>query len=235
MRKLLALGVTFALSAGWLITIAGPAAAVCHTVSIEAAPNPVEEGVTNVTVTITRLIPPNTDGCTANINYTTSDGSAKEPDDYKRTFGHCSEFDPPDGAKKETCEFTVPIREDTIFEGNETFKVAFSGTSQSSVSGEVEVTIKDDDPSPPPAAPPPKASPAKSPSPSPSPSPAKSPSPTPSPSLSPSPSPSAVAAAKKSGPPTGLIIGIVALVIAGGAGAGLWYLRKNAAEAPEAP
>ena len=229
MRKLLAFSVTIAISAGWLALSAGPAAAVCHEVSIDAAPNPVEEGVTNVSVTITRVIPAGTDGCTANINYTTSDGSAKEPDDYRRTFGHCSEFDPPDGAEKETCKFDVPIREDTIFEGNETFKVAFSGTSQSSVSGEVDVAIKDDDPSPPPAASPPKASPAKSPSPSPSPSPAKSATPTPSPSLTPSPSPSALAAAKKGGPPAGLIIGLIALVVAGGAGVGLWYLRKNAA------
>ena len=228
MRKLLAFSVTIVISAGWLLATAGPAAAKCHDVSIDASPNPVEEGVTNVTVTITRVIVG--EGCSANISYTTSDGTAKEPDDYRRTFGHCSEFDGTDGAKKETCKFDVPIREDTIFEGDENFKVAFSGVSDVSVSGEVIVTIKDDDPSPPPpAASPPKAPPAKSPSPSPSPSPAKSATPTPSPSLTPSPSPSAIAAAKKGGPPAGLIIGLIALVVAGGAGAGLWYLRKNAA------
>lgn len=240
MKRLVHYFLVLILCGGYVLVSASPAAANCHDVTITANPNPVTEANTDVTVTIHRVI--RETGCTANINYMTEDGSATEPEDYKRVpTGHCSEFDTgPLASTTADCTFKVTIKDDPVYEGDQTFKVSFTGTSNAPVSDSTTVTIRDNE---------------QSPTPTPRRTTTQPPSPTTSPSVSPTatkPGPSASPGSplvlpgegtpkatptgniraqgdQKKGAPVGLIVGIVALVIAGGAGVGLWLLRRTPA------
>ena len=99
----------------------------------------VNEGAGTVTVTVTKT------GNTAlpsSVNYATSDGSATAGSDYTATSGTLT-FQPNDTSKT----FTVPITQDAIYEGNETFTVTLSvpvGCSLGAPSS-ATVTIVDDE------------------------------------------------------------------------------------------
>ncbi len=92
------------------------------------------------------------------------------------------------------------------------------------------VVVQSAEPPPPEESPSPEPEP--SPSPSPSPEPESSPSPpaaSPSPSLAVSETVTANADAKEKGMSVPAKLGMIAIVLIGGSGAGLWYLRKNPA------
>jgi hypothetical protein len=102
-----------------------------------------ESGAT-VTVTVTR-----TEGSAGavSVDYASSDGSATAGSDYMATTGTLS-FD--DGVASQS--FNVPILDDTLFEGDETFNLNLSNVTGGANLGTqtmATVTIIEDDPPPP--------------------------------------------------------------------------------------
>lgn len=241
MKKPLTLLATLVMSAGWTLILATPALAVCHLVAISANPNPAPEDK-NVKITVTRTIVGG--GCTGNVEYRTQDGTAKAPSDYKSIPPSTFSFTNP---TQSTFEFTVELVDDKTFEADENFEAHFKHTPTSPPhlgdpsavrSGSVVVTIKDNDPSPapPPAGTTPKASPTPTTTASPTAAPTTGASPgtplviagSPTPTGSPTPLAGGKTPEKK-GASTGLIIGGIAILLAAGAGVGLWFLRKTPA------
>jgi uncharacterized repeat protein (TIGR01451 family) len=100
----------------------------------------VNENASSVTVSVTRS--GNTTLPTT-INYATSNGSAKQPDDYTSTSGSL-QF-----AAGETVKtFIVPINDDALVEGNETINVVLSSPGGGAVEGSPftsTIVILDDD------------------------------------------------------------------------------------------
>jgi uncharacterized repeat protein (TIGR01451 family) len=100
----------------------------------------VNENASSVTVSVTRS--GNTTLPTT-INYATSNGSAKQPDDYSSTSGSL-QF-----AAGETVKtFIVPINDDALVEGNETINVVLSSPGGGAVEGSPftsTIVILDDD------------------------------------------------------------------------------------------
>jgi PKD domain len=83
------------------------------------------------------------------VDYKTADGTAKAPGDYTATqgtlaipAGHC-------GPSSTECQITVPTKEDTLYENNETFTVVLSNPTGAAIAdGTATGTIIDDDPQP---------------------------------------------------------------------------------------
>ncbi len=100
----------------------------------------VNENAGSVTVSVTRS------GNTANastINYTTTNGSATQPNDYTTSSGSLK------FAAWETVKtFVVPVVDDALVEGNETFNVVLSSPDSGAVEGTPftsTILILDDD------------------------------------------------------------------------------------------
>ncbi|HEX4733751.1 MAG TPA: Calx-beta domain-containing protein [Thermoleophilaceae bacterium] len=97
-----------------------------------------------VTITVTRS--GGSLGGTVTVDYATSDGSATAGDDYTATSGTLT-FGPGEASKS----FTVPIAQDSVYEGGETFQVLLSnpgGGANLGTPAGATVTIADDDPAP---------------------------------------------------------------------------------------
>ena len=111
-------------------------------VQFSAANYNVNEGAGTVTVTVTKT---GTTALPSTVNYATSDGSATQPADYTQTSGMLT-FLPNDTSKT----FTVPISQDTVYEGNETFNVTLSTPVGASLGSPnpATVTIIEDDAAP---------------------------------------------------------------------------------------
>ena len=108
-------------------------------VQFSAANYNVGEAAGTVTITVTKT------GSTAvpcTVNYATSDGSATAGSDYTTTSGMLT-FLPGDTSKT----FTVPITQDSVYEGNETFNVTLSAPVGASLGSPnpATVTIVEDD------------------------------------------------------------------------------------------
>ena len=100
----------------------------------------VNENAGSVTVSVTRS--GNTTQPTT-INYATTNGSAKQPDDYTSVSGSL-QFAPGETVKT----FVVPVTDDAVVEGNETFNVVLSSPTGGAVEGSPftsTITILDDD------------------------------------------------------------------------------------------
>jgi hypothetical protein len=203
---------------------AGRAEAACHSWTVTGSPSTVAEGG-KVTVTVTR------DGAVnpSDVHVTTIDGTAKAPGDYTKLDAHVQ-------LTSETSKtYTIAIKDDTITEGAETFKVHLHNPGGCQVHPDYQlgpdavVTIKASDPATPKPAPPaPIATQAAQPT-------AMStttPTPTVSPSTGPTGSPQATLAPQATpkssgglgaGAIAGIVIGAVAL--AGGLGVILYRRR----------
>src|SRR5206468_3767801 len=95
-------------------------------IQFSAATYSVNENSASVTITLTRT--GGTDP--ASVAYTTSNGSASAGSDYTLTSGTAS-F----AAGVTTATFNVPILDDNIVEGNETFNLALSSPSPGAALG----------------------------------------------------------------------------------------------------
>ncbi|WP_273567705.1 Calx-beta domain-containing protein [Maribacter halichondriae] len=117
-------------------TPSGPAVTIDDEVVDEDA------GIVTFTVTHTSL----NAGGPFTVNYTTVNGSATAPVDYTSSSGILN-FN---GIVGDTDQFTVPISDDFVFEGDETFAVQFTGSSDGSVniSDTATGTILDDESDP---------------------------------------------------------------------------------------
>jgi hypothetical protein len=110
-------------------------------ISIASSTYTVSEAQANVALTIARA------GGTAgqvDVNYTTSDGTASATTDYQFISGTTS-FADGDGLDKTV---VIPIVDDSVFEGDETFSVLLSGVSGGATLGSItqaDVTIQDDE------------------------------------------------------------------------------------------
>ena len=101
----------------------------------------VDENAGSVTLTATQAGPDATGPFT--VNYQTTNGSATAGTDYTSTSGTLS-FN---GTSGDSQQFTIPLLDDSVFEGDEDFTVSFSSTSDPAVSilDTAVVTIDDDD------------------------------------------------------------------------------------------
>jgi hypothetical protein len=111
-------------------------------VQFSAANYNVNEGDGTVTVTVTKT---GNTAVPATVNYATSDGSATAGSDYTAASGTLT-FLPNDTSKT----FTVPITQDSLYEGNETVTVTLSTPAGASLGSPnpATVTIVDDDAAP---------------------------------------------------------------------------------------
>jgi CSLREA domain-containing protein len=102
----------------------------------------ISEGGGNATVTVTKN---GATDFTTSVHYATSDGSATAPADYTATSGDLT-FAPGDTSMT----FTVPIINDTFFEGDESFSVSLSAPSNATLGtpSSATVTINENDPAP---------------------------------------------------------------------------------------
>ena len=112
------------------------------TLQFSAANYTVNEGAGTVTVTVTKT---GSTALNATVHYVTSDGTATAPGDYTSTVGDLT-FAPADTSMS----FTVPINNDTAFEGNEGFAVTLSaaGNATLGANNPATVTITDNDAAP---------------------------------------------------------------------------------------
>jgi hypothetical protein len=104
----------------------------------------VDEDAGTVTITVTISKAPNN---TVTVDYSTSDGSAMEGEDYAGELGTLR-WELMDGSDK---TFTVAINDDYDIEGNETFDLTLANVTGGAKLGEpkkAEVTINDDDGTP---------------------------------------------------------------------------------------
>jgi thiamine pyrophosphokinase len=110
------------------------------TLALSSATYSVNEGAGSVTITVNRT--GGTD-CSVTVDYATANGSATAGSDYTATSGTLT-FGP--GITSQT--FAVPITDDTLFEGNETFTVTISNPGGGATLGattSATVTIIDND------------------------------------------------------------------------------------------
>jgi hypothetical protein len=140
----------------------------------------VAENTANLIVSISRIAG---NSGTVTVDYTSSDGTAIAGSDYGAISGTLT-FD--DGVNSRTV--TVPIIDDMMFEGDETFTLSLGYVAGGAALAEptvTTVTIIEDDPEPlppPPPAPPPQPPPSMPPPPQPPPPPPPAPPPAPPPS-----------------------------------------------------
>jgi hypothetical protein len=112
-------------------------------VQFASATASVNEGTPTLTVTVNRTGDVST---TSTVNFATSDGTAIAGSDYSATTGTLT-FAPGDLSKT----FTVPIINDNVFEGNETFNLTLSNASAGVLLGSpstMVVTIQDNESTP---------------------------------------------------------------------------------------
>ena len=112
-------------------------------VQFPAATGNVNEGTSSITVTVNRT---GDVSATTTVDFATSDGTATAGSDYTATNGTLT-FTP--GQLSKT--FTVPIINDTVFEGNETFNVTLSSPGNGALLGSPSttvITIQDNESSP---------------------------------------------------------------------------------------
>jgi hypothetical protein len=113
------------------------------TVQFASATTSVNEGTATLTITVNRTGDVST---TTNVDFGTSDGTATAGSDYTATAGTLS-FAP--GQLSKT--FTVPIINDNVFEGNETFNLTLSNASSGVIVGppsSMVITIQDNESTP---------------------------------------------------------------------------------------
>jgi uncharacterized repeat protein (TIGR01451 family) len=113
------------------------------TLALSSATYSVNENAGPVTITVNRT---GGSDCTAAVNYATSNGSATAGSDYTTTNGTLT-F----GPGVTTQSFTVPITDDSVFEGNETFNVTLSAPTGGATLGgpaSAVVTIADNETQP---------------------------------------------------------------------------------------
>ncbi len=113
------------------------------TLALSSATYSAGEGAGSVTITVNRT--GGTD-CSVTVNFVTANGAAIPSSDYTSTSGTLT-FNP--GVASQS--FAVPILDDTLFEGNETFTVIISNPGGGATLGAIStatVTIIDDDPAP---------------------------------------------------------------------------------------
>ncbi|MFO0953440.1 MAG: Calx-beta domain-containing protein [Isosphaeraceae bacterium] len=128
-----------------------PPPAPAGTLQFSASTASVNESAGTVVLTVTRL---NGSGGAVSVQFATANGTAVAPGDFAATAGTLSWAAGETGSKT----ITVPIVNDTLVEGNETFTVALSSPAGGATLGtpaSVVVTIVDDDVAPPPPPPPP--------------------------------------------------------------------------------
>jgi hypothetical protein len=212
------------LAIGWMTALSPTALATCHAFTVDVSPAGVREGG-RVSVTVRR------DGGLgqSSVQVSTVDGTAKAGNDYERVNRRVR-FESPQTQQT----FSIQTSDDDDKEPSETFRVEVSdgsGCPLASTHGpDATVTIVDNDSTPEAAESP--TSQAAAPSPSPPPPPAESPPPAQggapaqaAPAASPT--PSQVAGEDLGGGMSGWTIAmIIGLVMAGGSGAGLWFLRR---------
>lgn len=104
----------------------------------------VDEDAGTATFTATHTLQSTTGAFT--VNYTTTNGSATSPADYTASTGTLN-FD---GTLGDTEQIVITIPDDFLFEGDETFTIQFTGTSDGSVdiSDTATGTIADDESDP---------------------------------------------------------------------------------------
>ncbi len=141
---------TVSLSNPMMATLGTPSTATVTIIDDDALPlvqfsasnYDVNEGAGTVTITVTKT---GNSTLPTTVNYATSDGSANAGSDYTTTSGTLT-FTPGDTAKT----FTVPITQDTVYEGNEQFNVTLSMAVGATLGSPnpATVTIIDDDAAP---------------------------------------------------------------------------------------
>lgn len=243
MKRLIRSTLILAMVGGAAIFTARPAKAACHAFTFAQASYSVDEAASQVTIGVRRDLALNP----SSVRIRTADIDAQADQDYKPLLNHLVEWTVADS--QGTAEATqknvrIDIVNDTADEPNENFRVEFVPGSGGgcqidddfTYGDPTTVTIQDND-EPAPASPgttPAKTAPAgptsrsRSPSPTPSPSPTASPSPLPSPEESPVEVTAATQAEEDDERfPVGWVAAI-ALILVGGAGAGIWYLRRRA-------
>ena len=112
-------------------------------VQFASATTSVSEGTPTLTVTVNRT---GDVSATTNVDFATSDGTATAGSDYTATSGTLT-FAP--GQLSKT--FTVPIINDNVFEGNETFNVTLSNATSGVIVGppsSMVITIQDNESTP---------------------------------------------------------------------------------------
>ncbi len=86
---------------------------------------------------------------TVTVDYTTVDGTAKEPGDYTKTPGTLTIPAGQCGPGTTACRINVPTVNDTLYENNETFTVTLSNPTGAAIGrGTATGTIVDNDPQP---------------------------------------------------------------------------------------
>lgn len=111
-------------------------------VSLSQAVYSVAEGAGNIVITINRLV---ADSDPISVDYTVSSGSATAGADFTVTSGTAS-WGVEEGNPDKT--FSIPILDDSIFEGDETFKVTLSnpiGGASLGANSSADITITDND------------------------------------------------------------------------------------------
>jgi ribosomal protein L35AE/L33A len=123
-----------------LVLLSPLAQAAKPTVQFDSATYVVNEDVGTVTITVTISEAPNN---TVTVDYSTSDGSATEGEDYTGESGTLL-WDLFDGSDK---TIFVAINEDSEEEGDETFKLTLSNASKAKLGEpkQADVTIQDND------------------------------------------------------------------------------------------
>lgn len=235
MKTLTAVVLTLVLAGLLVAGTSDPSSAACHAFTVEVSPTTAPEGST-VTVTVRR------DGAfsPSGVDVSTADGSAKVGQDYTE-FKRRVEFT---NETQQTFNAAISIKDDTTYDPDETFKLVLSNAGGCAIPpnhppfsyGQAIVTIKDNDPAPatqpPPGGTSPKASPTATGQASPTPTADGSPgSPVPLEGASPEETPTTAKEAQPTdeddGSPTGLIVAAIGILVAAGAGFGLWFLRKT--------
>lgn len=140
MKRLTALGAILALAAGSIGLSSAPAHAAgrCEEVKFTKSNYHVNEIDGQIEITIKREI--SLLGCPGTLSYSTSDATAIAPYDYTAISEEYIFTNP----QESTHKFTIPIANDVIAEGPETFKVSFEAFNDATTSrGTAIVTIGD--------------------------------------------------------------------------------------------
>ena len=123
------------------VTIVEDDVAQTGTLALSSASYSIDENGGNLTVTVNRT--GGSDGA-ASVSYATANGTATAPSDYTPQSGSLNWSDGDSAAKS----FTVPIVNDSTFEGDETFSVTLSNAAGAGLGSPISatVTIVEDDP-----------------------------------------------------------------------------------------
>ena len=107
----------------------------------------VSEGAGNASVTVTLQGPT---AAAVTVDYSTADSSAMAGSDYSTASGRLTFAGIGDSLTPTTQTFTVPITDDSTFEGSETFTISLSNVSGAAVltDADAAITITDNDSTP---------------------------------------------------------------------------------------